>query len=57
MPLEGSVAKIEDLNDLWPLGSDQKLAGDDHLRNVKSAILSLLDGTNGVVFTYEERYT
>ena len=48
MPLEGSVAKIEDLNDLWPLGSDQKLAGDDHLRNVKSAILSLLDGTNGV---------
>lgn len=33
-----SVTKISDLNPLWPLGSDQKLAGDDHIRNIKLAL-------------------
>lgn len=38
MGLESPVTKISDLNPLWPLGSDQKLAGDDHIRNIKTAL-------------------
>jgi hypothetical protein len=38
MGLETPVTKISDLNPLWPLGSDQKLSGDDHIRNIKLAL-------------------
>jgi hypothetical protein len=49
MPLE-SVTKIVDLNELWPLGSDQKLEGDDHIRNLKKAIKSLLSDVAQIGF-------
>lgn len=48
MPVEGAVAKIEDLNAAWPLDTDARGEGDDHLRRLKTAVASLLDGTNGV---------
>lgn len=48
MPLEGSVAKIDDLNSAWPLGTDVISDGDAHGRNIKVAVKSLRDGTNGV---------
>lgn len=42
--------KIADLNSNWPLGSDQKSQGDDHLRLIKAVLkgdaLSLADGGN-----------
>lgn len=42
MPLE-TVEKISDLNPNWPLGSaDPKSEGDDHIRNIKIAVRSLL---------------
>ena len=37
MPLESNVNNLDDLNELWPLGTDPKSEGDDHLRNVKVA--------------------
>lgn len=37
-----SVSQISDLNTAWPLGSDDIAEGDDHLRNVKVAVKSLL---------------
>ncbi len=39
MPLE-TGNKISDLNPLWPLGSDPKAQGDDHLRLIKSILQS-----------------
>lgn len=33
-----SVTYIDDLNELWPLGTDAKSAGDDHIRRIKAAI-------------------
>src|SRR5262245_18050385 len=33
-----SVTKISDLNENWPLGSDPKAEGDDHIRNIKKAL-------------------
>lgn len=33
-----TVAKISDLNPLWPLGSDSRSQMDDHLRNIKVAV-------------------
>jgi hypothetical protein len=41
MPLE-SVTNISDLNASWPLGGDTKNNGDDHIRNLKTAVRSLL---------------
>ena len=40
MPVE-SVTTIADLNPSWPLGSDQKQFGDDHIRNIKTALKAL----------------
>ena len=37
MPLE-TGEKIEDLNPLWPLGTDVKSEGDDHLRLIKDVL-------------------
>lgn len=37
MPLETGT-KIEDLNPLWPLGSDPVSEGDDHTRLIKSVL-------------------
>ncbi len=33
-----TVTTIDDLNVLWPLGTDQKLSGDDHVRAIKVAL-------------------
>jgi hypothetical protein len=33
-----TVTHIADLNELWPLGSDLKAEGDDHIRNIKKAL-------------------
>lgn len=41
MPLEGPVTKIADLVPTNPLGTDDRKEGDDHLRNIKVAVLSL----------------
>lgn len=40
MGLESSVDKVADLNDAWPLGTDPKSQGDDHIRFCKKAMLS-----------------
>lgn len=37
MPLETGTT-IAELNELWPLGSDPKSEGDDHLRLIKSVL-------------------
>ncbi|HSW65359.1 MAG TPA: hypothetical protein VLH56_18930 [Dissulfurispiraceae bacterium] len=42
MGLETGVTKISDLNPLWPLTLDMRAEGDDHLRNIKVALQSLL---------------
>lgn len=42
MGLETSVTQISDLNAAWPLGSDTKNYGDEHLRNIKVALKSIL---------------
>jgi len=38
MPLETLVLGIGDLNPGWPLGTDPKNEGDNHLRNIKAAV-------------------
>lgn len=57
MGLESSVTKISDLNPLWPLGSDQKLAGDDHIRNIKIALQTISFLKNIVSFTASGTWT
>lgn len=42
MGLESTPTKISDLNELWPLSTDDPKYGDDHLRNIK-AVLKALD--------------
>lgn len=43
-----TVTKVSDLNALWPLGSDSRSEGDDHIRNIKTAVLSLLSDKSQV---------
>lgn len=51
MPLEPNVQKIADLNEAWPIGSaDPKSEGDDHLRNIKRAVRSLLSDVAQIGF-------
>lgn len=38
---------INDLNELWPLGSDGKSAGDNHIRLIKEALKNTLPGLAG----------
>lgn len=48
MGIESSFATIQDLNVLWPLGSDSKSTADDHLRGIKTSLLGTfpyVDGT------------
>lgn len=49
MGLEGSVSKIEDLNSSWPLSSDERSQGDDHFRNLKVALKSLLTNLDQIL--------
>lgn len=39
MPLETITTGIENLNPAWPTGTDPQSEGDDHLRNIKQALL------------------
>lgn len=41
MPIESSVTIISDLNATYPANSDAKAIGANHIRNVKTALLSL----------------
>lgn len=49
MGLETSVVDIDDLNRLWPLGTDQEKDGDNHIRNIKTALLNDLVGFTGAI--------
>ena len=42
MPHEGSITLLSQLNTAWPTGSDDKRAGDDHIRTVKTVLAGLL---------------
>lgn len=42
MPIESPVNSIQDLNELWPLGTDLRSTLDDHCRLIKKAVKSLL---------------
>lgn len=47
-----TVNKIADLNPLWPLGTDPKSQGDDHIRNIKKALQASDGGAlTGIVVT------
>ena len=49
MGLEPDVQKIADLNPDWPVGStDPRHEGDDHLRNIKKAVRSLIVFPSGL---------
>ncbi|ALK96979.1 hypothetical protein AB595_04715 [Massilia sp. WF1] len=49
MPLEPTVTDIDDLNPAWPLSADPKSDGDDHIRNLKKALLNDFAGYTGAV--------
>ena len=51
MGVEASVTKISDLNSAWPLATDERSKGDDHLRNIKIALKSLLTTQDQLAFT------
>lgn len=44
-----TVTYISDLNPLWPLGSDPKSNGDNHVRNLKSSLLNTFSAITGPV--------
>ena len=46
MPFEDPTF-IENLNQAWPLGTDPKSEGDDHLRGLKNAIKNSFPNTSG----------
>jgi hypothetical protein len=49
MGLESNVQKLADLNENWPVGSqDPVYEGDDHIRNIKKAVKSLLNFPAGL---------
>lgn len=48
MGLEGGVVDLGDLNPLWPLATDERSTADDHLRNIKTAVTSLLTFPEGL---------
>ena len=51
MGLETGVTKIADLNPLWPAATDERSKGDDHFRNIKVALLSILTDQDQLSFT------
>lgn len=42
MPLESAPEKLEDLNEAWPQGTDQRSFGDDHFRQFKDVVRNLV---------------
>lgn len=44
-----TVTNLADLNPLWPTGAEPKKQGDDHLRNIKKALLDNIVGMTGAV--------
>ena len=49
-PIEGPGTHPDDLNTAWPLGTDSKNEGDNHLRGIKSVIANtLIKLTGGAV--------
>ena len=40
---------IDDLNELWPLGSDDPVKGDDHIRGIKNVLVDSFPGITGAV--------
>jgi len=49
MGLESNVQDLDDLNENWPIGSQDPVnEGDDHLRNIKKAVKSLLNFPGGL---------
>lgn len=50
MPLEAADT-IEELNSLWPLGSDSKSQGDDHFRLIKGVLKAQFPGVSGDGFS------
>jgi hypothetical protein len=46
-----SVTKISDLNASWPLLTDERSKGDDHLRLIKVAVKSILTNPGQIAFT------
>lgn len=57
MGLESGVASISDLNSAWPTGTEGKDEGDDHLRNIKVALRSLLGATGLMQLGFPDRST
>jgi hypothetical protein len=52
MPLETSVTDLDDLNPVWPAPADPKSDGDDHIRELKKALLNDFAGfTGGILVT------
>jgi hypothetical protein len=49
MPIESSVTYISDLNAAYPALGDDLEKGDDHLRNIKTALLNSVPGITGAV--------
>jgi hypothetical protein len=52
MPLESitSTSKPTDLNESWPLASDTKSEGDDHIRNIKKVVKNFYTATGLGIF-------
>lgn len=44
-----SVTYIKDLNELWPLGTDPKSAGDDHIRRIKLALKNTFPNADSAI--------
>lgn len=49
MPLEPTVTDIDDLNPAWPAPADAKSDGDDHIRELKKALLNDFAGYTGAI--------
>ena len=49
MTIEAGVTYISDLNATYPAAGDAKSEGDDHIRNIKSAIKASFTGVTGAV--------
>lgn len=57
MPLESPVNQISDLNAAWPSGGEEKSQGDDHIRNIKAAVKSLLGATGIMQLGFPDKST
>jgi hypothetical protein len=49
MGLESTVTDIDDLNPAWPAPADAKSDGDDHIRELKKALLNDFAGYTGAI--------